>query len=73
MPETAPRIRDLVHRIQSEFMELPDLRLTGSQVQRIWHLDRTLCEALLAALVDAQFLCRASDGSFFRRGADVLM
>ena len=73
MSETGTRIRDVVQRIQGEFNELPDLRLTRSQVQRIWHLDRALCEALLAAFVDARFLSRAPDGSFFRRRADVVM
>ena len=73
MAGTGTRIRDIVERIQGEFLELPDLRLTRVQAQRLWHLDRTLCEALLAAMVDAKFLCRASDGSFFRRRADVVM
>lgn len=67
------RIREMVERIQGEFLELPELRLTRAQAQRLWHLDQTLCEALLAAMVDAHFLCRASDGSFFRRRADVIM
>ncbi len=73
MVGTGTRIRDIVERIQGEFLEVPDLRLTRVQAQRLWHLDQTLCEALLAAMVDAHFLCRAADGSFFRRRADVIM
>ena len=71
MSEPGTRIRDVVQRIQGEFTEFPDLSLTRTQIQRLWHLDRVLCEALLAAFVDARFLSRAPDGSF--RRADVVM
>jgi hypothetical protein len=64
------RIHDILERIQGEYMELPGLRLTRLQAQRLWHLDRAVCDALLLALVDARFLSRAPDGSFVRRQAD---
>lgn len=60
------RIRETLERIQGEFHELPRLRLTAAQAQRLWHLDRTVCDALLAALVDARFLVRMPDGAFVR-------
>jgi hypothetical protein len=45
---------------------MPGLRLTLAQAQRLWGLDRTACDALLGALVDAKFLFRTRDGAFVR-------
>lgn len=60
------RVEDVLQRIQGEYLEMPGLRLTTAQAQRLWGLDRQVCEALLAALVDARFLCRTRDGAFVR-------
>jgi hypothetical protein len=60
------RIRETLASIQSEFRELPGLQLTVAQVQRLWDLDRSVCDALLAALVDVRFLARTPDGMFVR-------
>jgi hypothetical protein len=35
---------------------MPGLKLTPSQAQRLWAVDRTRCEQLLASLVKADFL-----------------
>lgn len=60
------RVEDVLQRIQGEYLEMPGLRLTTAQAQRLWGLDRDVCEALLAALVDTKFLCRTRDGAFVR-------
>ena len=60
------RIDDVLQRIQGEFVEMPGLRLTAAQAQRLWGLDRDICDALLGALVDAKFLFRTRDGAFVR-------
>ena len=60
------RIDEVLQRIQGEFVEMPGLRLTAAQAQRLWGLDRDVCDALLAALVDAKFLGRTRDGAFVR-------
>lgn len=60
------RIEDVVQRIQGEFVEMPGLRLTAAQAQRLWGLDREVCTAVLRALVDAKFLERTRDGAFVR-------
>ncbi|MBI1872352.1 MAG: hypothetical protein HYZ58_10620 [Acidobacteria bacterium] len=60
------RIDQLLQRIQGEFREMPGLRLTPAQAQRLWGLDRARCDALLGALVDARFLARTHDGAFVR-------
>ena len=60
------RIDDVLQRIQGEFVEMPGLRLTAPQAQRLWGLDREVCTALLRALVDARFLQQTRDGAFIR-------
>jgi hypothetical protein len=60
------RIDDVLQRIQGEFVEMPGLRLTAAQAQRLWGLDREVCDRLLGALVEAKFLERTRDGAFVR-------
>ena len=57
---------DTLRRVQGEYIEMPGLRLTPAQAQRLWGLDRAACDELLGALVDAKFLCRTRDGAFVR-------
>lgn len=57
---------DVLQRVQGEYIEMPGLRLTTAQAQRLWGLDRAACDALLGALVDAKFLFRTRDGAFVR-------
>jgi hypothetical protein len=60
------RIDDVLQRIQGEFVEMPGLRLTAAQAQRLWGLDREVCDRLLGALVEAKFLAQTRDGAFVR-------
>jgi len=60
------RIDEVLQRIQGEFVEMPGLRLTTAQAQRLWGLERDVCHALLGALVDAKFLSQTRDGAFIR-------
>lgn len=57
---------DVIRRVQGEFIEMPGLRLTSAQAQRLWGLDRAACDSLLGALVDTKFLFRTRDGAFVR-------
>jgi hypothetical protein len=59
------RIDELLRRIQSDYVQRPELRLTLEEAQHLWQLDRTECEALLTAFVDAAFLRRVG-GAFMR-------
>jgi hypothetical protein len=61
------RIDEVLQRIKGEYVEMPGLRLTRAQAQRLWGLDRDVCDALLAALVDASFLSQTREGVFIRR------
>jgi hypothetical protein len=63
---TSTAVDQLLRRIQSEFLEMPGLRLTSRQAQRLWNLDMLVCESLLAALVDVRFLVE-QDGVFLQR------
>ncbi len=56
----------ILRRIQAEFREMPGLRLTPSQAERLWNLTRGTCEAALSHLADCKFLFRTADGSFVR-------
>ena len=60
------RIEDVLQRIQGEYVEMPGLRLTPAQAQRLWGLDRATCEQLLRVLVNDKFLSETRDGSFIR-------
>jgi len=60
------RMDDVLQRIQGEYVEMPGLRLTAAQAQRLWGLERDVCNALLGALVDAKFLSQTRDGAFIR-------
>ena len=65
------RIDEVLQRIQGEFVEMPGLRLTPAQAQRLWGLERDVCDALLGALVDAKFLSQTRDGAFVRQDGAV--
>ena len=60
------RIDEVLQRIQGEYVEMPGLRLTAAQAQRLWGLERDVCDALLGALVDAKFLSQTRDGAYIR-------
>ncbi len=60
------RIDEVLQRIQGEYLEMPGLRLTPAQAQRLWGLERDVCDALLGALVDANFLTQTRDGAYVR-------
>jgi hypothetical protein len=57
----------LGRRIQREYRELPDLKLTLWQAVRLWNAPLDVCEAALSMLVRSGFLCQSKDGRFLRR------
>jgi hypothetical protein len=61
-----PSLDEALRRVRGEYIEMPGLRLTTAQAQRLWGLDQASCHALLGALVDAKFLFRTRDGAFVR-------
>jgi hypothetical protein len=53
-------------RIRGEYLEMPGLRLTLSQTQRLCGVERSLCQLVLDALVDAGFLRIVGNGLYAR-------
>jgi hypothetical protein len=56
----------LLGRIRAEYLEMPGLRLTLDQAQRLCGVERGLCKTVLDALVAARFLCIKPDGAYAR-------
>lgn len=63
--DAASRLQ-LLHRIRAEFQEMPCLRLTAGQAQRLFGLRADVCERLLAALVREGTLTRGPDSRYGR-------
>lgn len=55
-----------IERLRGEYLEMPGLRLTAAQVQRLCGVERSLCAAVLDALVGEKFLCVKEDGTYAR-------
>ena len=56
----------MLRRIRGEYLEMPGLRLTRQQAQRLWGLDEPTCAQLLDSLAEAKFLHRKDDGTYGR-------
>ena len=52
--------------VKAEYREFPGMRLTKSQVQRLWNLDSATCTAVIHALVAERFLRRTERNSYVR-------
>jgi len=58
---------ETLNRIQLEYLEMPDMKLTLPQAGRLWSLRLDVCHRALQLLVDRGFLVRSRDGGFLRR------
>jgi len=56
----------LLTRIRGKYLEMPGLRLTLEQAQRLCGVEQMLCKMVLDSLVDAKFLRVTSDGHYAR-------
>ena len=54
----------LLQRVSAEFMEMPCLRLTLGQAQRLFGLEPDVCERILTALLSEGTLNRGSDDRY---------
>jgi hypothetical protein len=64
--DATPHLQEALLRIQIEYVETPQLKLTAPQVQRLWSLPIDVCHAALAALIRQGFLVLSSDGVYVR-------
>ena len=63
IPERRDRAsrEQLLRRVRAEFEEMPSLRLTRGQAQRLFGMRADVCERVLAALVRERTLCLDHD------------
>ena len=52
--------------VRGEYLEIPGLLLTRTQVQHLWGLDSVTSDGVLEALLAARFLQRTDTGAFVR-------
>jgi hypothetical protein len=64
--EATPEVRNALVRIQAEYVEMPALKLTARQAQRLWNLSNDVWETALAVLIKKQFLLQTRDGAYVR-------
>ena len=60
----------LLTRIRAEYLEMPGLRLTIPQAQRLCGVEGAACKTALDALVAERFLCLKPDGSYANKQMD---
>ena len=60
------QVRTARIRIQMEYIEMPDMKLTSRQMRRLLDLPGEACDAALEALVGSGFLVCSREGQFFR-------
>jgi hypothetical protein len=59
-------IRTALTRIRLEYTQMPDMRLSRAQAQRLLNLPADACEVALAALLHSRFLVQDGDGLYCR-------
>ncbi len=57
-------------RVRGEYLEMPGLRLTPAQAQRLFGLDGPATQLVITALVDTKFLRLAPGGTWVRADTD---
>lgn len=62
----SPSFDELLRRICAEYTEMPGLRVTQRQAQRLWGLDPATCRDALECLVDVKFLTLTPSGQYAR-------
>ena len=55
-----------LERIRAEYQEMPGMKLTLERAERLTGGDRTVCQQVLDALVNAKFLSLRGDRSYMR-------
>ena len=65
--EATAEVQNALLRIQTEYVEMPDLKLTARQAQRLWSLDPETCRAVLDTMVQEAFLRRTPHAQYVRQ------
>ena len=56
--------------VRAEFLEIPRLQLTQTQVEHLWGIDTATASLLLRMLVDTRFLRKTEGNAYVRASAD---
>jgi hypothetical protein len=72
MPTRTALSDDILLRVKAEFLEMPGLKLTRQQAERLWGVDAATCAVLIERLTEAKFLAVTRDGAVIRRADTVL-
>ena len=59
-------LQAILDRVCGEYLEMPGLRLTPRQAQRLWGLDEQTCTRILDELLQNGFLRVTYDGRYAR-------
>lgn len=59
-------IDDVIEMVRLEYLEMPGLRLTSAQVQRLCGIEPHVCQLVLDSLVESKFLEAIPDGHYAR-------
>jgi predicted transcriptional regulator of viral defense system len=57
---------ELLVLVQSEYLEMPGLKLTEAQARRLWGLDGNTCRVVLTTLEKRGVLKRSTNGCYVR-------
>jgi len=57
-------LEELLQRVRAEYLEMPSLRLTIWEAQRLFGLTPSVCVTILETLLKQNFLSRTTDGLF---------
>jgi hypothetical protein len=63
----APAILTTLVKMQTEWIEMPQLKITLRQAQRLWSLPDDVCETAFVTLVRKGFLVQRPDGVYVRQ------
>ena len=61
-----PPLTEWIDRVRAEYLEMPGLALTRSQMLRLWHLDGAVCDEVVETLVASHFLRHRADHTYVR-------
>ena len=62
----AETVESVVRIVRGEYVEMPGLQLTRSQVKRFWGLDEEVCDTVLKTLTEEHFLHLTAAGRYIR-------
>ena len=64
--QTDATILDCARLVRAGYAEMPGLKLTERQIQRLWCLDAALCDAVIASLMAGRFLRQMRGDAYVR-------